>query len=100
MGLLFMPRINLLHKNFEKKDHPGHLDFYRGWGGIIILSPVLTFFTTRFNIHKLYGPPTKSIYVFCVDLRTTNSDYFPILQLSVNTFLPNDPRFPKEHRFS
>ena len=32
---------------------------------------------TRFNIHKFYVLPTRSIYVSCVDLRT-NSDYFTI----------------------
>ena len=40
-------------------------------------SPVVTLYTTRFNIHKSYVLPTECIYVFCMDLRT-NNDYFPI----------------------
>jgi hypothetical protein len=35
------------------------------------------FIYRQFNPHKFFVLPTRSIYVFCVDLRT-NSDYFPI----------------------
>ena len=41
------------------------------------LSSLVTIFTARFNIHKLYVLPTHCIYVSCVDLRT-NSDYFTV----------------------
>jgi hypothetical protein len=44
---------------------------------IYVRRPVVTIYTTRFNIQQFYVLPTQCIYVFCVDLRT-NSDYFPI----------------------
>jgi len=44
---------------------------------LTLYGPVVTLYTTRFNIHKSYVLPTQRIYVFCVDLRT-NSDYCTI----------------------
>ena len=35
--------------------------------------------TTGFNVQKFHIPPTNSIYVLCMDLRT-NRDYFPIVE--------------------
>ena len=50
---------------------------YHRQNTLILRSPVVTVFTTRFNIHKLHVLPTQCIYVFYVDLRA-NSGYFPI----------------------
>jgi hypothetical protein len=44
---------------------------------ITFRTPVVTIWTTMFNIQQFYVLPTQCIYVFCVDLRT-NSDYFTV----------------------
>jgi len=45
---------------------------------IAFLNLRLTLRTISFNIHKFCVLPTQCIYVFCVDLRKNNSDYFSL----------------------
>jgi uncharacterized membrane protein YcgQ (UPF0703/DUF1980 family) len=40
-------------------------------------SPLVSSFTTRYNIQQPYVLPTQCICVFCIDFRT-NSDYLPM----------------------
>ena len=44
---------------------------------LTLQSPVVTAFTTRFNIRHFTNLTTKCMYLFCMGLRT-NSDYFHI----------------------